>query len=354
MAERNADGAIVSHPGDASGRERGRRGLSVTTELARFGVPVLLILLIIVFSSLSPDAFFTLDNLKATLATQSVLVLLALAAMVPFVVGEFDLSPAANASLANVVCAGFIINQGGSTWLAIVLALLASTIVGFANGLVVVKLRVPALIATLAMATVLEGVQLLYTGGGQILGAPESLTQIARSEVLYLPAAVVYAAAVAVVAYVVLDRRVVGRRLYAVGGNRRAAELSGVPVQRYVVGAFTGAGVLAGIGGVILASRLGNATVGSADSLLLSMFAAVFLGATTITPGRYNVPGTVVAVLFLAVALSGMQYLGAPVWSQPLFNGLVLIAAVSLSAWMARRNAAAARKEQLELLSADE
>jgi ribose transport system permease protein len=150
--------------------------------------------------------------------------------------------------------------------------------------------------------------------------------------------------------YVTLNHLPAGRKLYAVGGNRRAAELTGIGVSRYLIASFVVSGLFAGIVGVILGARLGSATVDSTSSLLLPVFAAVFLGATTILPGRFNALGTWVSVYFLAVAISGLQHLGAPGWAEPMFNGTVLVLAVALSGWAFRRRAARARKENLQLL----
>jgi ribose transport system permease protein len=315
-------------------------------------VPILLVLVALVFSALQPESYGTWDNFRAILDTNSVVVILALGAMLPLVAGEFDLSVPANAGMANVIVLSLTVNSGHSVGFAICVSLLASLAVGLLNGYAVVFMKVPAFIATLGMASILQAVALVLTDGGQILNGPENLTDISRNELFGLPLPAIYMLVIALLFFLALNRLPVGRRLYAVGGNRRAAELSGVPVSRYLWLSFAASGLLAGVGGIIIGARLGSATVDSTQSLLLPVFAAAFLGATTIQPGRFNTIGTIVSVYFLALSTSGLQHQGAPVWVEPLFYGVALILAVSVSGWAFRRRTARARKENLSLLVA--
>jgi ribose transport system permease protein len=326
-------------------------GTTLLSEAGRFGVPAILVVLATVFSILRPDSFATWENYRAILNTNSEVVILALGAMLPLIAGEFDLSVPANAGLANVVVLGLTVNQGLPAWEAILVAIVASAIVGVVNGVVVVFFKVSAFIATLGMASILSAIDLWYTGGGQILNGPASLTNISQNSAFgSLPLPIVYTLVVGVLVYLTVNHLPVGRKLYAVGSNRRAAELTGIGVSRYLIASFVVSGLLSGIAGVILGARLGSATTDSTSSLLLPVFAATFLGATTIHPGRFNTIGTWVSVYFLAVVISGLEHLGAPIWAEPMFNGGVLIVAVALSGWAFRRRAARARKDNLQLL----
>jgi ribose transport system permease protein len=151
--------------------------------------------------------------------------------------------------------------------------------------------------------------------------------------------------------YIALNFLPVGRRMRAVGGNRRAAELTGIDVTRYVIGSFVASGLLSGVAGVMLGMQLGASSASSLGTLLLPAFAAAFLGATTIEPGRFNVPGTVVAVCFLAFTVNGLQLVGVSGWVQPVVNGAALLAAVILSSAALRLRSARLRAEQLRLLA---
>jgi ribose transport system permease protein len=187
-----------------------------------------------------------------------------------------------------------------------------------------------------------------YTGGAPIYtGVPKSLTQLARGHLAGIPNPVIYVAFVTVVLWFVLARLPLGRRLYAVGGNRRAAELSGIRSDRILIATFIGSGLLAAAAGVVLGSQLGSVVPGGETTYLLPAFAGAFLGATALTPGRFNPIGAVLATYTLSVAVSGLQQLGAPFWVQPVFNGTVLLVAVGLSGYAARSKAVRAKARQL-------
>jgi ribose transport system permease protein len=313
---------------------------------ARYGLPVLLIGLVLAFSVLTPDTFANADNYEAILVSQTVVIVVALAAMLPLIVGEFDLSISANAGLSNVIVVGLVVRQDWPPLLSIVAALLASTAIGVVNGYVITRLNVNTVITTLATSSIIAGLVRLYTGNSDISGAPESLTRFGRDEFLGFRYTIWYTAIIAIVVYVILERTATGRRLYATGFGRRASELAGIPTRRYVFATFASAGLLCGIAGVMLGTRLGAASQNSLGSLLIPAFTAAFLGATTIRPGRYNVIGAVIAALFTATAISGLQQMGVPSWVEPTLNGVALIVAVALSQLMIRAQETRARKEQ--------
>jgi ribose transport system permease protein len=153
---------------------------------------------------------------------------------------------------------------------------------------------------------------------------------------------------VAVVSFVALEYLPFGRYLHAVGANPRAARLVGIPVRRCVIGAFVGSGALTALVGVALAARLQIAQSSIGLEYLLPAFVGALLGSTTFRPGRVNVPGTLVAVLLLAVGVSGLQQLGTSYFVEPLFNGLTLIAAVVLAAYGQRRRSGADAHERAD------
>jgi ribose transport system permease protein len=138
-------------------------------------------------------------------------------------------------------------------------------------------------------------------------------------------------------AWYVLAQTPYGRCLYAIGSNPRAARLVGIPVRRYVLLAFAAAGALAGLAGVLQTARTGGATADPGTSLLFPALAAAFLGATAIRPGQFNVVGTVIGVLFVAVSVSGLTLAGASDWVNPVFNGAALLVAVVLSSLLGRQ-----------------
>jgi ribose transport system permease protein len=317
-----------------------------SSAVSKYGLAVFLIVLLAVFSILRPTSFPTFVNIVGILNLQSYILIAGLGVLLTLTLGEIDLSIAANMSVANSLVVGLGVLQHLPLWLSVVLAVVVSSVIGLANGIIVTRFKVPAFVATLGMATLLEGLMQLYMGGNDIVTPPPGLTAIAQTAPFGIPLAIVYAIVVAVIVHFVLNHMTLGRKMLAVGGNPRAAGLTGIPVDSYRVVAFTVGGALGGVAGVILGSQIGSAQVQGNAALLLPIFAATFLGSTVIFPGRFNVPGTVVAVLFLAVTVSGLVQLGVQPWIQPVFNGATLIAAVAVSAWGARSRAARARREQ--------
>jgi ribose transport system permease protein len=190
---------------------------------------------------------------------------------------------------------------------------------------------------------VLTGGNLLMSGGNVLFeGIPTSLTDIAGREVLGLPVVVFYAALLALVLWYVLEWTPMGRYLRATGSGREAARLTGVRTDKWLFLSFVIAGAIAALAGFMQTSRVGSAPPDVGPNFLLPAYAAAFLGATTIHAGRFNVWGTVVGVLVLAVGITGLNLAGAAFWVPPVFNGGALIVAVSVAVIVARRNTARA------------
>jgi ribose transport system permease protein len=304
---------------------------------ARIALPVILLIFIVVFSALRPDTFFTSANLTTTLALQAVLAILCLSLLLPLIVGELDLSVAANLGLAVVLVTGLTSQDGWPLPFAIGVALAVSALIGLVNGVLIARVGVNAFVVTIAMSALVTGAIGGYTQGNVFYeNIPQGLVDLGRGDLLGIPKPVVYAAVIAITLWYVLSSTPLGRYLYAIGGSKDAAALSGVPVKRLTVLAFVGAGLLAGVAGVVQAGILGsgNPTVG--PPFLLPAYAAVFLGATAIQPGVFNVWGTVIAVLTVQVGTTGLVQLGAPFWIQPIFEGAALLIAVIVSRWLKR------------------
>nr|WP_189179535.1 ABC transporter permease [Microbispora rosea] len=303
--------------------------------MARVALPLLLLVLLVVFSLLRPATFFTLDNLGTVLTLQAVLGVLALGLLLPLIVGELDLSVAANLGLGVILVTGLTSQQRLPLVAAVVVAAVVCTLVGVVNGLLVTKVGINSFIVTIGMSTVIGGLISAYTQGNVFYdGIPPALVTIGQGRLLGVPLPVVYAVVLALAVWYVLSHTPVGRYLYAIGGSREAARLSGVPVRGLTLAAFAGAGLLAGVAGIVQAGILGsgNPTVG--PPLLLPAYAAAFLGATAIQPGVFNVWGTIIAVVTIQVGTTGLALVGAPFWIEPVFTGLALIVAVATARYL--------------------
>jgi ribose transport system permease protein len=215
---------------------------------------------------------------------------------------------------------------------------LAGAGVGALNGLLVTRFHISSFIATLGSGTFVYGLSQWYTGGEQIVGRKYPAGFLLLSENIGpAPFSLILVLIVAVVLWIAFEYTVQGRFLYVIGSNQRAADLTGIPSARYKILAFVASGTLTGVAGVMLGSelRVGQSTVGA--DFLLPAFAAALLGATSVKPGRVNVWGTLLAVSVLAVAVSGLQQMGADFYVEPLFNGAMLVLAVGLAEYARRR-----------------
>lgn len=345
-------------PEAGAGRAAPRRGLhlDVSSLLWRYAIPLLLVLVLAVFWSLRPSTFGTLNNIRAVLSLEAVTVVVALAGALVLLVGEFDVSIANNTALVAALVVGLQAEQHVPWGLAIAIAMGVSLVAGLLNGFLVVKLHMSSFVATLGTYSLLEGAWIWYLGDETLVPTqplPSLFTDIGRGALGGLDAPFFVAIVLAVIGWYVLAYLPTGRRLYAVGGNRQAARLSGIRVDRLLIGAFVVGGLVAGIAGVLLGAEYGDASPGAGSELLFPAFAAVFLGATTIQPGRYNVPGIVVSAYALAFMIAGLQQLGG-VWSEqwvsPTFSGAALVIGVALSTWAFAARERGSKRQQLRRL----
>ena len=321
------------------------RGLSPVAKALRLapthGLVILMVGLIVLFSILLPDSFPTILNVRSILSDKAIIALLALAATIPMVAGRIDLTVGYGIVLWHILAISLQTNLGLPWPAAVLVVLVLGVITGGLNGLLVEVARIDSFIATLGTGTVLYALALWHTGGRQMVGVlPDAFYAINGTFVLGLPITAFYVVAISLALWVVLDYTPVGRYLYAIGANQRAAELNGIPTRKFVVGAFVASGLLTALAGVLLASklRIGQASVGL--EFLLPALVGAFLGSTTIKPGRVNVWGTIVGVMILAVGISGIQQFGGSFWVEPLFNGTTLLIAIGIAGYAQRKKGA--------------
>lgn len=313
------------------------RSPAMAERLARYGTLIALVTLVLIFSVLRPGAFLQFATLVNLLQQSAVLTVVAVGLTICMVMFEFDLAIGNVASLGGVIVTGLMAFAQLPWPVAVVCTLAVGALIGLANGLVVTQLRVDAFIATLAMGTIVVGLNFWYNGGVTIAtGIPSGFIELGRMTLLGLPLLVWVAAAVTLFAWVLLTQTPVGRNMYAIGGNREAARLAGIGVSRARVLAFVLSGAFAAFGGVMLAAEFGLGFPSAGDALLLDAFTAAFLGAVTLRDGEFHVVGTVVGVLLLSVIFTGLTILGAPLYVQNWTKGGLLVLAVALSG-VARR-----------------
>ena len=230
---------------------------------------------------------------------------------------------------------------GGDTGLPggviVPLCILIGILIGTFNGILTAKLRIHSLIATLGVGFAVSGGTIGVSGGTTLFkGIPPVIPDLANTDVLGLKSAVWIVFALAIALFVVLEFTPFGKRIYAVGGNERVARLAGVRTVAVKIAAFAIAGGMAAAAGILQLGQAGGATPAFGVNLLLPAFAAIFLGATAIKPGVFNVWGTVIAILLLAAGFTGLGLQGVPLWVEPIFDGAVLLIAVLVTRREAR------------------
>ncbi|HWK20431.1 MAG TPA: ABC transporter permease [Microbacteriaceae bacterium] len=305
----------------------------------------LFIVIFVIFAIWVPQTFLKPQTWANLLDTQSLVVLAALAVMVPLVTGVFNLAVGAEISFALMLSAtlqqtsqdqpNLLLALGLPWWAAAIVVLIVAGLVGALSGLIVTKLKIDSFIATLGVASILAGIMYLVSQN-----KPLSITLDYKAVTDWyidlggfrLKLSVIVLVVVALIIWYILERTIVGRRMYASGFNPDGARLSGVNVDRLQFWSLVAGGVIAGVVGVLAASKFsGNSTIGG--TMLIPALSAVFLGSTQFKGGRFNVWGTVVALYVLAVGVQGLLLVQVPDVLSDFFYGIALIGAVVLSRW---------------------
>jgi ribose transport system permease protein len=304
---------------------------------SRYGLLGAFLLSILVFSLVRPESFPTGRNAESILTLAAPSLIMAVGLTVVLVMQDFDLSFGAMIGLAGGAATAFMVNDGWPWGLALIAVLGLGVIAGVLSGFMVAYLGGSSFIITLAMGTVLTGVEFALSNQDTVYsGFPNSYIKIAGNDFLGLSNQIWIAAVIALLIWVILDRTEIGRYMYAIGGNPEAARLSGVRVNQLRVLGFVIVGLTGAVVGILLTSESGSYAPSGGTAYLLPTFAAVFLGAAVFRPGEFNVPGTIVGVLFLGVIQTGLIMLDFQTYVINLVQGGILISAVLISRLGAR------------------
>lgn len=293
------------------------------------GIYFALLIVLIVARFLSP-AFYQSTNIFNVLRQASALGILSVGQTIVMIAGGIDLSVAATMQLATIAIAELSGARGLPVLPAILIVLLLSALVGVANGLLVTRYRVPAFVATLFLGSVVTGARLVYTRATPSGVLPPAIRVLGRDSTWLVPNAALIFVVMAILADILLTRTSFGRKLYSVGGNTRAAWLSGVSVNRIRFISYILSAVLAGIGGLVLAGYVGYADQWIGRGYELDSVAAVVIGGTSFAGGRGSIRGTIAGVLLVTVLLNLVLLLNLNVQWQLVVKGLVIIFAVAL------------------------
>ena len=319
--------------------------------LRRYAIFIVLALLMLLFDTQEP-AFLRMNNIFSVLQSVAVVALLGIGVTVTLAVDGFDLSVGSTAAFSMMLSSyAMVVLQFGAT-ATVALALLIGAGIGAANGLLIVALRIPDLLATLGTMFLLAGLQLIPSGGRSIttgLVLPSGVSAVGHFDPNFLaigrlklwdvvPLPVLIVAGIAVIVGFVMERTRYGRVFYAVGGNEAAAHLAGAPTRAYRVAAYVISGTLASLGGVFMAARVGRGDVFAGSSMLLDSVAAALIGFAVLDRRRANVAGTVIGAVFVGILLNGLTMLNVPYYTQDFVKGAVLVAALALTFGLGRKS----------------
>ncbi|MEB8477673.1 ABC transporter permease [Cronobacter malonaticus] len=304
----------------------------------KWGMLLTVVALVALFG-IASDNFLDPFNIINILRSIAIVTVIAIGVSISLTIGGFDLSVGSTASLANALVISLFVWHGFGTTEAIVITLALCTLVGLFNAFLIVVLKIPDMLATLASLFVIQGVAMTYSYGGSITQnmvlpsgeMAEGVIPDAFSLLGQVPVIVIVMLVVTVVAQLGLSLTTHGRRMYAIGGNPEAARLSGIRITRYKVAAYVIASLLAGLGGILLASRIGSSQVNAGSGYLMDAVAAAWIGFSLAGSGKPNVLGTLVGAVILGVLSNGLVMLSVPYYAMDIIKGLVLAGALAIT-----------------------
>lgn len=298
---------------------------------------VLVMLLVIAFFLYRSARFGTLDNVTTILVAAAPFALIALGQTLVILTGGIDLSVGSVIALSAMSGALFAKSFPDQVWLSVLVAVLVGLVAGSINGAVISLINVPPFIATLGMLTLASGLAFVVGNGAPINGLPTAFGQVANTQILGLTVPVVLMIVGIVGIGLMMRRTTYGLRIYAVGGNRLASEIAGVKTGRVLFSVYAISGALAGLSGIMLASRVisGSPTLGRGYEL--DAIAAVVIGGASLMGGRGTVWGTVLGLLLIQTLNNGLDILTVPAYWQNVIKGVLIVAAVAVDVWAAKR-----------------
>ncbi|ACZ77203.1 ABC transporter permease [Dickeya zeae] len=304
----------------------------------KWGMLITVVLLIALFG-LASDNFLDPNNIINILRSIAIVTVIAIAVSISLSVGGFDLSVGSTASLANALVISLFVWHGFSTTGAIVLTLALCLLVGLFNAFLIVILRIPDMLATLASLFVIQGVAMTYSYGGSITQnmllpsgeMAEGVIPEVFSTLGHVPVIVIIMLVVTILVQLYMSLTKHGRRMYAIGGNPEAARLAGIRTARYRVLAYLLSSLLAALGGILLASRIGSSQVNAGGGYLMDAVAAAYIGFSLAGSGKPNALGTLVGAVILGVLQNGLVMLSVPYYAMDIIKGLVLALALAMT-----------------------
>lgn len=299
---------------------------------------LLLILICIIMSLLKPNTFFTPENAFNILRQVSIIAIIAVGQTFVMISGGIDLSIGYNLALCGIVISSFL-QMGFGPVLSIILGIIAGALVGFLNGIIITKLRLPPFIATLGMANIARGIIYVITQGFSISVSDPIVIGIGVGNVASIPILSIIMFVIVLIGMYLLDSTVFGTRVKAIGGNEIASKLSGIKVNQNKIAVYTMTGILAAIGGLIMVGRLyaGNPNAGA--NFEMDSIAATIVGGTSLSGGQGTVVGALLGSLLLAVIKNSLVLLSVNMYWQTVAVGIIIIIVCAIDGFTRVRRA---------------
>ncbi|MDP2182882.1 MAG: ABC transporter permease [Actinomycetota bacterium] len=298
----------------------------------------LVVIAVAVYFSIARPQFATLPNMRTILIAAAPFALIALGQTLVILTGGIDLSVGSIVALSAMTGAAIVVGHPERMLLASAVAILAGLLAGLISGLVVAYVNVPPFVTTLGMLSIASGLAYAIGNGAPINGLPLEWGQIANTRVLTLQAPVLVMIAGFLILGIVMARTSFGMRIYAVGGNRTAAEVAGVKSRRILTSVYAISGALAGMSGLILSSRVISAAPYLGKGYELGAIAAVVIGGASLQGGRGTVWGTLLGLLLIQTLNNGLDILVVPAYWQTVISGLLIVSAVAVDMVASKRS----------------
>lgn len=297
----------------------------------KIGILIILVLEIVVFA-LANEHFFTSKNLFIVARQVSFYGIAAVGMTMVLLVGEIDISIGSILAFTGCFCATLITKNGFPMVWTFVLAIAISCVFGLVTGTIVAILNIPSLIATLAMQIIIKGITYLMTGGSSVPGIPDGFKFLGQGFFFNMvPVPVVVMAVAFILGYIVLHKTYIGRHIYAVGGNKEAARLSGIRIKAVIIGTFVASAAMAGIAGILMAGRLGTGQPSTGADFAMDVLTATVLGGVILQGGKGRIANVFVGAFIIGILSNGLVMCGVLEYWQWIIKGVVFLFAVGMS-----------------------
>jgi ribose transport system permease protein len=309
-----------------------KKGLKTLLSIyEKYGIFAILILELIIFT-IASNKFLTVTNLFLVGRQVSFYGIAAVGMTMVLLVGEIDISGGSILAFSGCLAAAFMVRFNLPIWLTFFLTMLISTIFGFASGFLITKLKIPSLIGTLAMQTIIKGITFLYTNARTISGLSNEYKFLGQGFVFAIvPFPIIIMLIVFVIGFVTLNKTYIGRRIYSVGGNKEASRLSGIKTDKTVIGVFVVSAVTASIAGMLMSARLGAGQPAIGSDFAMDVLTATVLGGVTLQGGKGSVLNVLVGSFIIGILSNGLVLCGVLEYLQWIIKGFVFLFAVAIS-----------------------